>query len=68
MKLFTTVSLALLGTLLIACSPASTKNTSQTPATATTENIVLRFAVLAFRPVPEMRERWEPVARYLGLH
>jgi diguanylate cyclase (GGDEF)-like protein/PAS domain S-box-containing protein len=27
---------------------------------------LLRFAVLAFRPVPEMRERWEPVARYLG--
>lgn len=54
MKLFTTVSLALLGTLLIACSPAGTTNTSQTPATATTENIVLRFAVLGdAEPKPE---------------
>lgn len=55
MKLFTTVSLALLSTLLIACSPADTAKTSQTPATAaTTENVVLRFAVLGdAEPKPE---------------
>ena len=55
MKLFTTVSLALLSTLLIACSPADTTKTSQTPAAAaTTENVVLRFAVLGdAEPKPE---------------
>ncbi|MDP2716163.1 metallophosphoesterase [Rheinheimera sp.] len=56
MKLFTTASLALLlSTLLIACSPADTPKTSQTPAAAaTTENVVLRFAVLGdAEPKPE---------------
>lgn len=53
MKLFTTVSLALLSTLLIACSATDTTKTSQTPA-AVTENVVLRFAVLGdAEPKPE---------------
>jgi 3',5'-cyclic-AMP phosphodiesterase len=54
MKLLYTVSLALLSTLLIACSPAGTTKTSQTAAAATTENVVLRFAVLGdAEPKPE---------------
>lgn len=56
MKLFNTVSLALLlSALLVACSPADTTKTSQTPAAAsTTENVVLRFAVLGdAEPKPE---------------
>lgn len=53
MKLFITVSLALLSTLLIACSATDTTKTSQTPAAAT-ENVVLRFAVLGdAEPKPE---------------
>jgi Icc protein len=56
MKLLSTASLALLlSTLLIACSPADTTKTSQIPtAAATTENVVLRFAVLGdAEPKPE---------------
>lgn len=56
MKLFNTVSLALLlSALLIACSPAGTATTSQPPAAASpTENVVLRFAVLGdAEPKPE---------------
>lgn len=54
MKLLYTVSLALLSPLLIACSPAGTTKTSQTAAAATTENVVLRFAVLGdAEPKPE---------------
>jgi diguanylate cyclase (GGDEF)-like protein/PAS domain S-box-containing protein len=51
------VCLVSLGTL---ASPAvAVKNDA-------TDHPTLRFAVLAFRPTPEMQERWEPVARYLG--
>lgn len=54
MKLINTLCLALLlSTVLLACSPAETAKTSQTAA-ATSENVVLRFAVMGdAEPKPE---------------
>ncbi|MGP9801751.1 metallophosphoesterase family protein [Rheinheimera sp. NSM] len=54
MKLINTLCQALLlSTVLLACSPAETPKTSQTPAAAS-ENVVLRFAVLGdAEPKPE---------------
>ncbi len=39
---------------------------ASTPENQTTAKPILRFAVLSFRPAPEMMKRWQPVAQYLG--
>jgi diguanylate cyclase (GGDEF)-like protein/PAS domain S-box-containing protein len=55
--------LVLAGCLAGFCVMAQAASSSGNPPDA---KPVLRFAVLSFRPVPEMMARWQPVAQYLA--